>query len=118
MNCGAGYNQIRRAEGDHVLSSTEAEWSEVEKRLADTRQTLQQTLKDYEPLITSPEEAKAYDEFKGQRDRFLAVHEKLLKLSRGGNQTAEDTKALFRGESREAFNTMVKGLQRLVEIND
>jgi len=111
-------NQFRRAENDHLLSQNDKEMDEVEKQLASVKQSLAATLKAYEPLITSPEEAKAYERFQRAWDAHLSVHAKLLPLSRGGEMTATDAKALLRGPSRQGLAAVFDALQEIVDIND
>ncbi|HZY17440.1 MAG TPA: MCP four helix bundle domain-containing protein, partial [Ramlibacter sp.] len=111
-------NQIRRAEADHVLSTDEAEMIGMEKRLEELRASLSDRAKAYEPLITEADEKAGFVEFNKQRDAWIAVQAKLLATSRGGEKTAEQTRALFRGESRATFNAMVGELGKLVAIND
>lgn len=61
-------NQIRRAEGDHLLSADDKEMDQVEAHLGKVKDSLTEQLKHYEPLIASPEEQKGYDVFKRRRD--------------------------------------------------
>ncbi|WP_310735034.1 methyl-accepting chemotaxis protein [Azohydromonas aeria] len=111
-------NRMRRIEADHLLSSSETEMAEMEKNLATLRTTLQEKQSAYEKLIASPEERQGYEEFKRQRDAYLAIQTKLLQLSHGGQATIEAARSTFRGESRTAFNAMVGALGSLVEINE
>ncbi|WP_157264281.1 methyl-accepting chemotaxis protein [Azohydromonas aeria] len=69
-------------------------------------------------MIATAEERSGYEEFKKQRDAYLAIQARLLDISRGGDRTMQETKALFRGESRSAFNAMAAQLGKLVDMND
>ncbi len=111
-------NQIRRAEADHVMSTDPAETAAIDKRLDELRAQFADRQKTFEPLISSPEERASYEKFKQLRDRYLSAHTRLMDLSRGGEKTMVETKALFRGESRSAFNEMVAQQAELVAIND
>jgi len=109
-------NQFRRAENDHVLSSSDAEVAEVDKKLAEVKQELAATLKAYEPLITSAQERKEYEDYQRSWETYFASHAKLLALSRGSDKTL--AKAYLRGESRQAFTALIKELQDIVDLND
>ncbi|NML17197.1 methyl-accepting chemotaxis protein [Azohydromonas caseinilytica] len=111
-------NQLRRQESDHVISSEAAERSAVEARINEGKAAFQDKQKAYEALLSSPEERAGYEEFKKRRDAYLALHEQLIALSRAGEERMEDTKALYRGASRSAFNAMADEIGKLVDIND
>jgi methyl-accepting chemotaxis protein len=111
-------NRIRRAESDHLLSSVDAEMTAIESQIAQQRAAMEETLKAYEPTISGAEEKAAYAEFRKHRDEWLGLQSRLFSLSRGGAKTEEDAKALLRGPSRTAFNTMAQDMARLVQINE
>ncbi len=111
-------NQLRRQEADHTMSADAAEMSVIEQRMADGKAALAHKEKAYEPLISSSAEQAAYDEYKKHRDAYLSIQAKLLDLSRSGDRNIEQAKALFRGDSRTAFNAMAAELGKLVDIND
>ncbi len=114
----AAANQIRRAESDHLLSSADAERSAAEARLGEAKAFLAKRETDYGPLITSPEERAQYEDYRKALQAYLAVQERLLASSRSGSGQAEASKALFRGESRQAFNAVLDRLAKLVSLND
>ncbi len=114
----AAANQIRRAESDHLLSSTDAERGAAETRMAEAKAFLAKREADYGPMITSPEEHALYQDYRKALQTYLAVQERLLASSRGGEGQALASKALFRGESRQSFNALVDRLGKLVDLND
>ena len=111
-------NQIRRGEGDHLLSADDKAMDVIEQHFAELRKKLEEQQAIYEPMVTSDEEKKAFEGYKQHRDAFLPTHTKLIALSRGGEKTIEQTKAYFRGDSRSNFNAMVASLGELADINN
>jgi methyl-accepting chemotaxis protein len=110
-------NQVRRAEGDHLLSSDAREMAEIEQRIDGLRATLDRKLGEYEPLITSPEERAGFQAYRQQRETWDAQRKPLFEHSRVESRL-EQAKHLFRGESRTAFNAAAAELGKLVEMND
>ena len=115
-NLRATANVIRRAESDHLLSSTDAERAAAETRILDAKAALAKQQSVYEPLISSPEEQALYGDYKKTLQAYLDLQDRLLKSSRSGE--ADAAKALYRGESRQAFGAMVERLTKLVDLND
>ncbi len=111
-------NQLRRAEADHLLSAHASELADIERRVGELRATMGAKMKAYEPLISSPQERAAYEEFARSRASWIATRERLFALSRSGPAGAEEARALFRGASRDEFNAMAEQIGRLVDIND
>jgi methyl-accepting chemotaxis protein len=115
-NLRATANVIRRAESDHLLSSTEAERAGVETRMTEAKATLTKQQSIYEPLISSPTEHALYDDYKKALQAYLGVQDRLFKSSRDGE--ADAAKALYRGESQQTFGVVVERLTQLVDLND
>ncbi|WP_051242936.1 methyl-accepting chemotaxis protein, partial [Azohydromonas australica] len=111
-------NQLRRQEADHVISVEASEMAAVEQRMAEIRTAFAEKQKAYEALISSPQERAGYEAFKKHRDTYLAVQAKLFEISRNGESALHETRSLFRGESRSAFNAMAAELGKLVKISD
>ncbi|MEP6874587.1 MAG: methyl-accepting chemotaxis protein [Burkholderiales bacterium] len=110
-------NRIRRAEGDHVLSIDNKEMSAVEQRIDTLRKTLAEQQAAYEPLVSPGEERSAFEQYKQHRDVYFAELAKVLPVSRGGDKTFEQTKALFREQSGKAFDAMTEDLNRTSDVN-
>jgi methyl-accepting chemotaxis protein len=114
----AAANQIRRAEPDHLLSLSDAEMDDIDKRLASGKDELTKQEAAYAGLIATPEERTLFEEMQKARGAFLATQPKLLELSRGGEKTFDQAKAYFRGESRQAYNAYSESIQRAIDYND
>ena len=111
-------NGVRRVEPDHILSSDETERAEVDKRLVTAKAKLEKAIADYEPLVSDAGEKKLFQDLLKGKDAYYATQEKLLTLSRGGAGTLDQTKAYFRGESRETFSKFAEAIGTSVEYND
>jgi methyl-accepting chemotaxis protein len=110
-------NRIRRAESDHLLSTTDSDFVAVEGQIQQQKAELAEALAAYEPLATSAQEKLQLAEFRKHQDAWLAQQGKLFSLSRGA-KTKDQAIALLRGETRQSFNAMIGSLNQLVETND
>ena len=111
-------NGVRRVEPDHILSADDAERSEIDKKLTAAKAKLEKVIAEYEPLISDASERKLFQDFQKAKEAYFVTQEKLLTLSRGGAGTMDQTKAYFRGESRETFNKFIDAVGVSVEYND
>ncbi|WP_310738500.1 methyl-accepting chemotaxis protein [Piscinibacter sp. HJYY11] len=110
-------NQMRRVEADHVMAVDAAEMAAMEKRIDELKASLNDAMARYEPMISSDEERSLYSVFRREKEAYLTIQAKLIEVSRGGEKTADQTKAMFRGASRAAFNAMTGEVGKLVELN-
>jgi methyl-accepting chemotaxis protein len=113
----ANANQIRRAESDHVLSQGESTVNDIEKRISELIAARGPLLKDYEKMISFPEEQQLYQQFTKVSDAYFSTLPKLLALSRVDYEFLK-ARDLFRGESSTHFNEMVALLGKLVDLNE
>jgi len=111
-------NQFRRAENDHVLALDDKTMEEVDKTLATQRQSLTDQIKAYEALISGPDERKQVEELQTALAAYYTAHARLIELSRGGEQTADEAKAWLRGDSRAALRAVETQLNDVIELND
>ena len=114
----ASLNHFRRSENDHVLALDDKTMAEIDQSLAIQKQQLADKVKQYEALISGPEEQKLVDEFKTTLAAYHATHPRLIELSRGGEKTADQAKAWLRGESRTALKAVETDLEELIAFND
>ena len=100
----------------HVMNTDAAEIAKIDKRLMDGRAKLVELRKQYERLISTPEEKKLYDEFAANWGKYIAVNDGALELSRK-NQN-DDARAIVEGESLRLYNTSGEYLDKLVKMNN
>ncbi len=109
-------SDFRTAELQHILSTDTAQMSKYERDMREEQKAVERSLKQYEPLITLPDERRLYDEFTRLWSEYLEEHDKVLELSRSNqNEQARD---LIRGRSQEAFDLASTKLEELVALNE
>jgi methyl-accepting chemotaxis protein len=108
-------SDFRVAELQHILSGDDAQMAAWEKEMDRILEALRKNQESYELVITSQEERKQYEEFKGQWAEYLDEHENVLMLSR--QNRAEEARDLIRGRSQKQFDEACASLIRLVEVN-
>jgi methyl-accepting chemotaxis protein len=106
---------FRIAEGAHILSTDEEGMRRREKEMDALSTAIDEARKEYEPLISSPEEQATYDKFAAAWSDFQATHAELLALSQK-NQNVE-AGALFKGAAQEKHELAASLLAELVKIN-
>ena len=107
----------RQQEMQHVLSFTDAEMREVDKRLAEAKAELGKEESEYRKLIASSEEQAANAVFETELKSYFEVSARLLALSWKGEAAADQAKALLRGESLQRYGRVSQALAKLTEIN-
>jgi methyl-accepting chemotaxis protein len=108
-------SDFRIAEFQHVLNTDEAAMAGIEKTMAKVLADFEEDHQAYIQLISSAEERQLYNDFAAEWKQYLALHDKVLALSRQ-NQNAE-AKALLEGDSRKLFDSSSAKLMKLVELN-
>ncbi|MFZ6646949.1 methyl-accepting chemotaxis protein [Undibacterium sp. TJN25] len=106
---------FRSQELQHLLSSTDADWTSYEKKMATTLESFQKNRDIYQKLIDSKEEKETYQEFSNTFDQFMADHAKIVALSRADN--ADEAKALSRGHSTKMNSDLRTQIEKLIQIN-
>jgi len=107
--------QFRIAEGAHILSTDEEGMRKREKEMDDLSEAIGEARKEYEPLISSPEEQATYDKFAAAWSDFLSTHRELLALSQN-NQNAEAGE-IFKGAAQQKHELAAGLVAQLVKIN-
>jgi methyl-accepting chemotaxis protein len=108
-------SDFRQREYRHLLNTEQADMDSTEKAMNDNLHTMQEAQKNYEPLITSPEERAMYERFTTDHSKYLEGNQKLIKVSRT-NRKADAMLALQEG--RPLFHGMEKTLNALIELNE
>ncbi|HLO77033.1 MAG TPA: MCP four helix bundle domain-containing protein, partial [Magnetospirillum sp.] len=107
--------QHRRFELTHVLSTSDADMADMDRRIVQYRASLAEAQRTYERLIASPEARAVYNEFSAALRRYLSLSDRMLDLSR--RNANEEAFALARGEGRQVFTALADDLRKLVEMN-
>ncbi|MBP2295458.1 methyl-accepting chemotaxis protein [Azospirillum rugosum] len=109
------FGKFRIAESRHILSTDEVGKTKVEKDLEERLSVIRADQAKYEPTITPGAETAVYQEVKAALAEYLAIHKELLALSRQND--GQKAAALFMGRSREAYQKVMDGLDRIITIN-
>ncbi|WP_394778944.1 methyl-accepting chemotaxis protein [Undibacterium sp.] len=106
---------FRSQELQHLISSTDGDWTAYEKKMATTLESLQKNRDVYQKLIDSTEEKDTYKEFSNTFDQFMADHAKIVALSRADKP--DEAKALSRGHSTKLNSDLRTLIDKLIKIN-
>ncbi len=115
-NLRVAINLFRRAQANHVLSSTDAERSAVLVKLEADKKKILEAQAAYEPLLSDAGEKKLFAESKQALDAYFATHEKLITLSNGGEKTMVEARRFYNDESSNALVAALAPLVRSAEI--
>jgi len=107
-------SDYRVAEGQHILSVSDAAMAVQDKRLQEIAAKVDADIKAYEPL-SGPDDHDAFTGFKAAWQDYLAVSQQLLTLSRANKN--EEANALFVGKSQEAFDRAGDYPDVMIEAN-
>ncbi len=114
-------NQMNTATSDyrvlemkHALNTDDAKMAAIEKEMAANEAELAKRRKDYEPLISSPEEQKLYESFVADHDAYMKSHVSVLEASRR-NDSVQALKLL--NENEPLFVRFSETLDKLVQLN-
>jgi methyl-accepting chemotaxis protein len=109
-------NQVRRAEGQHLLQTDPANKTAQEKRLEDLKATLDKQAALYETMIT-PSEKEVYAQFRQHREAYLASAAKLFEKSRQAQADISEARAYYNGDARAAMLAPMNDVAKLLELN-
>ena len=93
---------LRGAALQHILSTSETDMDRYEADMARVFAVFEKNRKEYEPLISSPDEELLYKSFSKNWDEYMVEHKKVLALSRA-NQN-DEARSLIRGNSQKQYD--------------
>jgi methyl-accepting chemotaxis protein len=108
-------SDFRIAELQHILSTDEDQMIAWEKEMDRVAAALRKNEEAYQPLISSKEERRRYDDFRVQWAEYMDEHANVLALSRSNRN--EEARDLLRGRSQQQFDEASTSLGRLIDIN-
>jgi methyl-accepting chemotaxis protein len=105
-----------RSQGyQHMMSTTDADWTSYETKMAAALASFRKNSAIYQKLIDSNEEKEVYADLGKTFDLFLAEQKKIFALSRANK--FEEAKELTRGRSQELNGTVRTLIEKLITIN-
>lgn len=109
-------NDYRRNELVHILLTDESAMREYEQKLKDIQLAIEKKIKEYEPMMTEPEERSNLPKFQAAWDHYVENHKVVEKLSRE-NKQAEATKIVL-GDSKQQFLDAIQYLTNIIDVNN
>jgi two-component system, OmpR family, sensor kinase len=106
-------SDYRTAEGTHLLSSNNPELKASDQEIAALNAHVVRAQRSFESLPHENAEQQLYDEFARQWAAYQIIAEQVLARSRADNKL--DAIALYKGQSRHAFDLASDTLGRLTE---
>ena len=107
--------RFRLVESRHILSTDDAEMTQIEADLDRRASMVREEQGKYEPFISGAEERSRFEEFKSAWADYLIIHKDVVALSRKAD--TEAVTALYKGTSRDAYNRADGALNSIVKIN-
>ncbi len=105
----------RRFELQHILSTTDGEFEDYEKHLAESEQNQNRIQLEYEKVITSESERQLYDVFRTAWTQSQIETKKVLALDRR-HQNVEG-RDLSRGEGKVRYDAAIAILRKDIDLN-
>lgn len=109
-------SDIRVAEFQHLTLTDPSRMKGWEDRTKETLERVEGLRKNYETLISSPEERSIYDTFSSQYRSYMAEHDKAFAYS--ANNENEVALEIYNGESLNIYEEMSRNLDKLAAINN
>jgi methyl-accepting chemotaxis protein len=106
---------VRRAEIQHILSPDKEGMDRYDRMIIDRLSRVAEAQKRYEPLISSDEERRNYQEFQANWEKYLAIEKRVLDLSRRDKK--QEARELCQGEGLTVMTAAAKPLDEGAEIN-
>ncbi|MFE8644041.1 methyl-accepting chemotaxis protein [Sphingomonas sp. NCPPB 2930] len=107
-------NRVRRSESELFLPEADESAAGRRAELKDRMAQLLKTEADYAPLVTPGEEARLFDVYKSERQKYADVQASMLAAP--ASERAQLTKRFF-GESAQRFDALAGELGTLSEFN-
>lgn len=109
-------NEYRRTELVHILSTDEASMREYEDRIRVLTDKIAVKAKEYEKLISEPEEKIAFPKFMSAWNAYVNNHAKVKDLS--NQHKTEDAVKLVMGPARTQYIDALEQLQIIINVNN
>jgi len=111
--------EYRNAIRSHVMAPTADDKEKVEKRMAQIEERLKKKQQTYEPLISSAEEKKIYEDFTAAWADYKAASMKLLQISRQSvGQVSAEAMEFIPKALTPVGARMDEILQKDIDLND
>ncbi|MFN4352731.1 MAG: methyl-accepting chemotaxis protein [Hylemonella sp.] len=109
-------NEVRRAEAQHVMSTTDAQFGQWEKRIEESKAKAAKAFGTYLATVTTAEERVLVDAIKAAEQRYFVAQIELLKTSRSTDGVTDALRTVFNGISQQSFRDLLEQVQKDVEF--
>lgn len=109
-------SEYRRNELVHILTNDDTLMRTYESKISTLTNKINDKIKEYEKLITEPEERVAFPKFLSGWNGYINNHEKVEALSKQ-NKTGEAVKLVL-GPARAQYMEALQQLQVIVDVNN
>jgi methyl-accepting chemotaxis protein len=110
------FSAYRRAEYQHIISTSDSNMTRVERMLKARLDSLQKHLEGYNVLISSEKERGIINRFLEKYNEYQSISKEMLALSRQ-NKNVEAAE-IIRGKSQKVFNEAYSILDEDIELNN
>ena len=101
---------------DHLLATDAKGRSDAENALAARVRDYGEAVKQYEPMISSPEEQKLFDQVRADGKNYISAVEEVVAASRNGE--ADKARKLLQERTLPFGLALEAGLNKLVDLNN
>ena len=109
-------NEYRRNELVHILTTDESLMRQYENKIQNLTGSINEKVKEYEKLISEPEEKIAFPKFLAAWNGYLENHAKVEFLSKSNN--TEEAVKLVLGPARAQYVEALDQLKVIIDINN
>ena len=109
-------NTARRYELNHLLVTEKKDMDSAEASASAAVAKMKSDQKTYEPMISSDEERKLYEQYQPLVDKYLSIHSQVIDLSKQGKKN--EARDLAFTEGRPTFMAATAKLDEDIALND
>jgi len=109
-------NEYRRNELVHILTTDESLMRQYENKIQNLTGSINEKVKEYEKLISEPEEKVAFPKFLAAWKAYTENHAKVEALSKSNN--TEEAVKLVLGPARAQYGEALDQLKVIIDINN
>jgi methyl-accepting chemotaxis protein len=107
--------RYQRSELHHMLATSETELADAERGLQESAALQGKLQAEYEKVITSDEERRIYNDFRGLWTSYEGQVRKIVALDRQHRNA--DARELHHGDGKRAYDAAMEVLERDIELN-
>ena len=109
-------NEYRRNELIHILTTDQSLMRQYENKIQSLTGSINEKVKEYEKLISEPEEKVAFPKFLAAWKAYTENHVNVEVLSKSNN--TEEAVKLVLGPAREQYGEALDQLKVIIDVND